>query len=271
MSKLFKFKQILFVLIVALVLVTSNSCKKEDEQPPELPPADALLMDFSYFDDGVPQGKKSVSTYNNFGYSVITIGVWNLSATVNIIIPVAAYAEAFNHEAVYLGDNSWQWLYSVTISQATYTVKLISDRISNEEFTLKMLVDRSGEQGFENFTWLEGTVRYDRTSANWTLYESPSVTWPVVNIEWTKDWEKETYIIKYTCMKPDSDLHGGIIEHGVTEGTVLDAYYNIILPSNTVNIEWNRTTKAGRVQSSSYFGNTDWHCWDENLLDVNCQ
>jgi hypothetical protein len=271
MSKSLKLNSILSLFIVALLLIASNSCKKEDQEPPELPPVDAILMDFSYFDDGVPQDKKSVDSYNNFGYSVLTIGVWNVAAAVNVIIPVAAYAEAFNHEAVYLGDNSWQWMYSVTIAQATYTVKLITNRISNEEFTVKMLVDKSGEAGFEGFKWLEGTVRYDRTSASWTLYESPTVAWPVVNIEWTRDWEKDLYSIKYTCEKPDSDLHGGIIEHGVTEDTVFDAYYIITFPSNTVNIEWNRTTKAGRVKSSGYFGDSEWHCWNENdLLDVDC-
>ena len=55
MSKLFKLKPILSVLIVAMMLVTSNSCKKDDkDELPELPPVEALLMDFSFFEDGVP-------------------------------------------------------------------------------------------------------------------------------------------------------------------------------------------------------------------------
>jgi len=270
MRKSFKLYSILSVFLVGLLFITSNRCKKEDENPPELPPADAILMDFSDFDNGVPQGKKSVTSYNNFGYSVLTIGVWNTAAAINILIPVAAYAEALHHEAVYLGENSWQWQYSITIAQSTFTVKLISKRISNAQFTLKMLVSKSGTDGFEDFKWIEGTVRYDRTKANWTIYESPDVSWPVVEIEWTRDWEKDLYTIKYTCEKPDSDLHGGTIEHGVTEDPVFDAYYIITFPSNTINIEWNRTTKAGRVKSQSYFGNSEWHCWDESLLDVTC-
>ncbi len=270
MRKSFKLYSILSVLLVGLVLITSSSCKKEDENPPELPPAEALMMDFSDFDDGVPQGNKSVSSYINFSYSVLTIGLFNTAAVVNIIIPVAAYAEALQHEAVYLGDNSWQWQYSVTIGQDTYNVKLISDRISNSEFTLEMLVSKSGDSGFEDFKWIEGTVRYDRTKANWTIYQSPEVSWPVVTIEWTMDWEKELYTIKYVCEKPDSDLHGATIEHAVTEDPVFDAYYIITFPSNSINIEWNMTTKAGRVKSLSFFADSDWHCWDENLLDVTC-
>jgi hypothetical protein len=270
MRKSFKLYSILSVLLVGLVLITSNGCKKEDENPPELPPVDALLMDFSYFNEGVPQGKKSVSSYNNFVYSLLTVGVWNTAATITIIIPVAAYAEALNHDAVYLGDNSWEWKYSVTISESTYVVSLTSKRISNDEYTLKMLVSKSGTAGFDDFKWIEGTVRYDHTNASWIIYDNPDVAWAAVKIDWTMDWEKELYTIKYTCEKPDSELHGGTIEHGVTEDTDFDAYYVITFPTNTINIEWNRTTKAGRVKSPSYFTDSEWHCWDENFLDVTC-
>lgn len=272
MKKTINLYSLISVLFVALLLMTSNSCKKEDENPPELPPVDALLMDFSNFDDGVPQDKKSVSSYNNFAYSVLTVGAWNTAAAVNILLPAAAYAEAFNHEAVYLGDNSWKWEYSVTVGQNTFVVKLVSKRISNDKFTLEMLVSKTGGTGnFTDFKWIEGTVRYDHTSASWTIYDNPEVSWPAVTIDWTMDWEKELYTIKYTCEKPDSDLHGGTIEHGVTEDTDYNAYYKIVFPSNNVVIEWNKTTKAGRVSSLSYFGDNTWHCWDENLLDVTCE
>ena len=271
MSKLFKLKPILSVLLVALILITSNSCKKDDkDELPVLPPVDALLMDFSFFEDSIHQNKSAVLSYENFAYAVFNVAVWNAAALLTVALPVAAYAEAFNHEAVYLGDNSWQWLYSVTVNQATYSVKLVSDRISNEEFTLKMIVSKSGIGGFENFTWFEGTIRYDRTSAIWNLYQSPDIAYPVLNVSWTMDWEQEIYTIKYLCTNPAVDLHGGYIEHGVTKDTDFDAYYTISFPANTINIEWNRTTKAGNVKSMEHFGDANWHCWDENLLDVNC-
>jgi hypothetical protein len=269
MRKSFKLYSILSVLLAGLLLITSTRCKKEDENPPGLPPVDALLMDFSSFTCGVPQGNKSVSSYVNFGYSVLTIAVWNTAAAVNIIVPAAAYAEALNQEAVYLGNNSWQWKYNINIGQDTYTVKLVSQRISNEEYTLKMFVSKSGTGGFEDFKWIEGTVRYDHTSASWTVYDSPETSWPMVEIKWTMDWEKELYTIKYICEKPDSDLYGGTIEHGVTDASY-DAYYIITFPSNTINIEWNRITKAGRVKSLNYYADSEWHCWDENLVDAVC-
>jgi hypothetical protein len=271
MRKSFKLYSILSVLFVGLLLITSNSCKKDEKDTlPELPPVEALMMDFSFFADNAPQNKSVVISYENFSYSVLNVLTWNSIAISVVALPAAAYAEAFNHEAIYLGENSWQWAYSVTVGEATFTVKLVSKRISNEEYTLKMIVSKSGQNGFENFTWFEGTVRYDGTNATWDLYESPLNTNPVINIEWSMDWEKELYTIKYTYLKTGSDLNGGYIEHGVTENTLFDAYYTISLPAGIISIEWNRTTKAGHVKSPGHFEDSEWHCWDENFLDVTC-
>ena len=272
MSKLFKLKPVISVLLVALLLITSNSCKKDDkDEVPELPPQEAFLMDFSDFEIAdIPGNIKALTSSNNFAYAVSNVVVWNLIATALVAVPCIAYAEAFKHEAVYLGENSWQWLYSVTANQSTYTAKLISKRISNEEFTLKMLVSKSGDGGYEDFKWFEGTVRYDHTAANWTLYSSPEVTSPVMTIDWIMDWEEDLYSIKYTCVQTGND-YGSYIEHGVTDNSPFNAYYNISTTEGTVKIEWNTTTKAGHVKSQEHFGDSDWHCWNENLMDVVCE
>lgn len=35
-------------------------------------------------------------------------------------------------------------------------------------------------------------------------------------------------------------------------------------------IMWNETTKEGRVKDTMHFGDTDWHCWDADLQDTDC-
>ena len=50
--------------------------------------------------------------------------------------------------------------------------------------------------------------------------ESPDVAEPVLNIHGQWTGRQELYTIKYTMCGPDRDLHGGYIEHGVTEDTV---------------------------------------------------
>ena len=262
------------LLSVSVILMVSNCQKDEDkDDPPELPPVASLLMDFSDFDNSSDTitKRKSIETYRNWGHSFATVAFWNVLSTWTIALPVLAYAEAFDQSPVYLGENSWQWAYEITISQTQYSIKLISKRISNEEFTMKMLVTKSGDQGYEDFKWFEGTIRYDRTSASWTLYENPGTPNEVVSIDWEMDWEADTYTIKYTYIRPGTVENGSYIEHGVTGDSPYDAYYTVSTLSNTVEIEWDKTSKAGRVKDPLKFGDNDWHCWDENLVDVVCQ
>jgi len=97
------------------------------------------------------------------------------------------------------------------------------------------------------------TVRYDGTSATWNLYESPAVAEPVLNITWSRDFEKELYTIKYTYLGTDPKLQSGYIEHGVTEAPVFNAYYTISIPAGAVDIEWNKTNKAGASKPLNIF------------------
>ncbi len=275
MRKIFGLKFIVSMLLAVVVIIMMNSCQKDDEKndPPELPPVASLLMDFSDFNnpDDTVSNIKAIDTYKNWGHAYVTVGFWNILATVSVGIPVIAYAEAFNHQPVYLGENSWQWSYEVTVSPVIYTIKLISKRISNEEFTMKMLVTKSGLQGYEDFKWLEGTVRYNRTGASWILYENPDNPDEVISIDWEMDWEADTYTIKYTYIKPGVAESGSFIEHGVTDESPYDAYYTVSVSSNTVEIGWDRTTKAGRIKDPLKFGDTEWYCWDEDLIDIECQ
>ncbi len=263
------------VFAAVLIVMMITSCQKDDEEgdQPELPPVESLLMDFSNFDDSSDTltSRKAVETYRNWGHAFGTVAFWNIIATWTIGLPVMAYAEAFNQDPVYLGENSWQWAYEVTVGQVDYSAKLISKRISNGEFTMEMLVTKSGADGYEDFKWFEGTVRYDRTSASWILYENPDNPNELISVDWEKDWEADTSVITYTYIRPEAVEYEDFIEYGITNNSPYDAYYIVSVSTNTVEIEWNRTTREGRIKNPMNFGDSDWHCWDENLMDIVCQ
>jgi len=275
MKKKFSFREFFPLLITIIMVSLMISCSEDEEKedPPELPPMEALLMDFSNFNNpnDTLSHKKSIESYRNWGHSYFTVAIWSWIATVSVTVPVIAYAEAFNHTPVYLGDNSWEWSYTKNINLIEYSVRLVSKRISNEQFTLKMYVTKSGIGGYEDFLWFEGTVRYDRTSATWTLYENPADPNGLLSIEWEMDWEEETYMIKYTGIKPGAAEYGSYIQHGVTTDTDYNAYYIISGSMNTVEINWNTQNLSGRVKDPVKFGDNQWHCWDETLQDVICE
>ena len=261
------------ILATALILaVVSFSCsdKEAEDTLPELPPVGALLMDFDEFIDNPSQmpALKSMDTYQNAVYSYATVSIWNGIVTLPMILPVAVYLESFKHTPVYLGENSWQWSYSFTGVTETYTARLVTKRISNDEFTAEMLVSKVGV--FEDFKWFEGTIRYDRTHAEWTMYEDPLNNLAWLDIEWNKDWEKNTSDITYTIVKAGHEEEGSYITFGITEDSDYDAYYSISTSLKETMIKWNRSISNGMVQDEEYFGDNLWHCWNELFQDGDC-
>ena len=37
-----------------------------------------------------------------------------------------------------------------------------------------------------------------------------------------------------------------------------------------IEIQWNHPQGNGRVKDAARFGDSEWHCWDENRLDIDC-
>jgi hypothetical protein len=247
----------------------SNSCTKDDEDTqPDLPPLEALVMDFSDFTTMPDTNLKSTETYTHFAYAFTTVSVWNLLTGLAMIVPVAAYAECFNHTPVYQGENTWEWSYSVPAGDYEYEAKLVTKRINNETFSAKMYISMTGI--FEDFIWFEGVVRYDRTYALWTVYESPTNNVEWLSVEWNKNWEAGTSDITYTIIKDGASEYGSYISFGITDDTEYNAYYYITGNEGWAEIKWNTTTKAGMIMSTTYFGDSEWHCWNESFQNIDC-
>jgi hypothetical protein len=257
------------ILISALsITIIVGGCKKDDEiAAPELPPMESLLMVFSDFD--TDKTTKAVSNYNNWGTAFANVSVWNVFISVRMAIPIASYAEALKQQPVYLGENKWEWQYDVTVGAVGYSAALVTERISNEEFTAAMYVTFSGLTPVEGFKWFEGTVRYDHTHALWTLYENPENPSPMIEIEWNRDWDADTGDITYTNVTNDEES-GSFLSYSFDPALQYDASYIISLDAGLTLIEWNRETKAGRIQSQEKFGDLNWYCWNSDLQNDVC-
>ncbi|MBL7110909.1 MAG: hypothetical protein ISS19_03090 [Bacteroidales bacterium] len=277
MKETIRFSKFLLILVL-MASVVMNGCKKDEDEgdPPDLPPETALLMDFSAFQDE-PGTKKSVETFQNFLQSYLTVFTWDFLAAAAVLVPSIAYAEAFNHDPVYKGENSWEWTYTIPVNQVDFTARLVSKRISNEEFTLKFYVTTSapvytmgGLVTLDDFLWFDGTVRYDRTEASWTLYEvGTSVS--LLAIDWEKDWEENTWVMTYEIIKPGDIENGSFIEQGHTTDPVYNAYFIVFYSSNTTEIQWETVGFSGHIKAEHSFGDAEWHCWDENKADIDCE
>jgi len=265
------FKPVSYVIILAIGLaMTFTSCEKTPEAM-DLPPKESLSIDLNIFPSKTD--KKAASEIElNWFYSAAQVFVWNGVLALNMVIPLAAYAEAFNHVPVYQEDNTWEWSYSVTSGVETYEASLIGERLNNKEFSMKMYVSKSGVNPFEDVLWFSGVVRYDLTAASWKMNMDPYNTRPFMDIDYHKDFEAGTADIKYTSTDPQSNVYGGFIEYGIDPALVdYDAHYTIQRSdTDLTEIKWNTTTAAGRVRDEVHYLDSDWHCWDTLLADVAC-
>ncbi len=266
------------LLIGILITFTLQSCDKNNEVAPELPPVASFVTDFSDFNSS----KKIIpnATNENWKHASGNVFIWNLIITVGLAVPVASYAEAVtNHEAVYQGDNQWLWEYSFTnkINNITHSAKLFGT-VQENSIYWEMFISKEGE--YTDFKWYTGTSMLDKSKVTWTLYNNPpsdnnTTPYELLSIEYIRTSES-TGNITYTNIIPGGAENGGYIKYGNDSENDLDAYYHIFNKGanngegNLTEIEWNQTTKDGRVKDENKFNDTEWHCWDINLEDVNC-
>lgn len=257
-----------FILVLAFgLMITFTGCESEPEQM-DLPPAGSFVMDLSQFPTNNSNTKSIEAAIGNWLYSYTSVVAWNVVIAVNMAIPVAAYAEAFDHVPVYLGDNSWDWSYSVPVGDFTYEATLIGTRIDKETFSMEMTLSQVG--GFQDFEWFKGVIRYDHSEADWTISQSPLQPKEYLNIHYQKDLDNEISNIRYTVTDPENEWYNAFIEFGLDPSQELNAHYTIHNSIKTTYIEWNTVTNAGHVMDEVYFMDGDWHCWDTQLQDVEC-
>ena len=271
MKKKLNVRSLLAISLSLSVIFAGVSCDKENQdQAPELPPVESLVMDFSDFSQQ-PGGKKSTSaSYFNFFHSYFSVLFWSGVTTVYIVPPIIVYSYSLQQTPVYLGDNTWEWAYSAGWGNDSILVSLTGARINNEEFSMEMNI-ASAETPEVEVKWFDGIVRYDHTHAEWNFYKNGSVK--MIEAEWNKDFETEEADLTYTYTEEGNAEDGSYIKlaHAPTE--VYDASYTISLAEGVTSIEWNTTTKEGRVMDEGKFGDTEWHCWDSHangLVDKTC-
>ena len=267
-------KLITSLLIVILTAGFLTNCKKDKGDPPVLPPQESMVIDFSNFtldskSANIVTDQKGTNN-GNFVFAATVAGFWNIVLATTLAIPVLTFKQAIDQDPVYLDDKTWQWSYSTTIGSIEYKAKL-KGQIRSSDVLWKMYITKSGDNGFTDFLWFEGTSSLDASSGQWTLYESNASPVAYLQIDWTKSGTS-VGSIKYSLVKNDS-FRDSYIEYGTETGTY-DRYYNIHYYNGTkfsdVNIKWNKSTRIGTVQSADYLGDNSWYCWDTNKVNAVC-
>lgn len=273
------------ILIVTVILMAGllTGCKKKKGDPPVLPDEASMIIDFSNFEIGKSADlffpEKGVEN-SNWEFAATVAGYWRSILSLTLIVPVSAFKLAVDQNPEWLEENTWEWNYSVSVFSVAYKARLVGEiRASDVKWT--MYVTREGTGGYPEFTWFEGTSALDGNSGQWTLNHSYTYQEPVLQIDWTKSGDsmgeiKYTYIRTLNDNRETEAAYGSYIEYGRTSST-LDAYYSIHYYSANyqtfwdVDVEWSTVSYNGRVLCNPWFGDTDWHCWNSQLVNITCE
>jgi hypothetical protein len=278
--KLIKKFKVASLIFSAAILLQFTACSEDETaitpgNSPTLPPQSSMAIDFNEFPDTNSPGPlfkfepSDTILRGNWGWAAWHVGVWSTLIKVGLAIPVAAFAESFNHQPVQQPDGSWLWTYTVTVSGIDYTAKLFGKGVTNG-IEWRMLLTKAGF--YTDFEWFTGFSNVPATEGNWTLNQDPNDPNPFLLIEWSRNVENGTAEVKYTNIVPGAPANGSYIHYGKTNEVTYNRFFNIFgqEENRLINIEWNYEQHFGRVKDPQHFGNESWYCWDEMLFDTEC-
>lgn len=256
------------LLFIATAILLFNGCTKENtDKPLAIPSSSTMAMDFSSF-----TAKKTGSILiTNWQYSALNVAFWNTLLYINCAVPVAAYQEAVEQKAEYVKYNTWEWKYKVVTDSITINARLQGKLLSDSvEWKMYISTTKSNVTG-DDFMWFTGKSAVDQSGGWWILYENPSKPNQYLKIDW-KNTNDQKSSLKYTLVKPNDVNKGSYIEYAINNNADYNASYIIYgkLHNDITTIEWNSTSKEGHIKSPMFFNNTDWHCWNSSLGDVEC-
>lgn len=231
---------------------------------PVLPPSASILIDFSNFTT-----QKSIED-SYWKFATTTADVWRILMATTLAVPVASFKLAVDQTPTYVADKTWQWSYNATVATVLYKTRL-TGQIRTSDVLWKMYITKEGTGGFAEFLWLEGTSKTDGTGGQWIINQSSQIPEAMLQIDWTKTGTS-IGSVKYTFIKNLDPFKSSYIEYGLTTAA-LNAFYTIHyydgVKFSDVKVEWNTTTKNGRVKSVDFLLG-EWYCWDANKINTVC-
>jgi hypothetical protein len=267
-------KLLILTLLLTLPLNYFTSCKKDKGDPPLLPPYESMEVDFSNFTTlkksaEIISGIKGTES-STWEFAATVSAVWSSLISSNIEIPLASYKAASNYKAVYVSEKVWQWSYTFISDGVNYKTKL-KGQITTSTVTWKMYITKDATGGFTDFLWIEGTSKTDGSGGSWSFNQSPQSATALFKCDWTKSGDEVTSV-KYTYTKNDTNKDS-FITYLMSTGA-LNSAFNIHFANSLYadcSIEWNATTKNGRLKCVDYLQDDNWYCWDSNKINVLCE
>lgn len=275
LKKIQTMKQLIPILLSLLLLF---SCETDDtgRAAPIIPPVETMIIDFAQITDN---SKSATIPITNWQYSASSVSIWNLIVGTTFAVPIAAFRSTIGQEPTQINDLTWQWEYAVDGFTNQYAARLLG-KIQASQIEWKMYITKTGTDSSEEFLWFEGTSVIGAKNGQWILYHSSEFPEKTVQIDWKKETDevgeiKYTYVRELDNQGQPENLYGSTVTYGL-----LHNEFNIYVNVHTYNalttsftdtfIEWNGTNFDGHVKAEHFFNDDNWHCWDAQKNNINC-
>lgn len=264
---------LLILLAVSLLLFScQDSTNSLDEQPPQLPPAESMNMDFSVFDENTDATSANLTanneSYSHFLNAAIRAMVMKGVVNTNLAIPKTLLKAAENVEPELTDNGEWTWSYTSDANNTNFEIRLVATSSSDGLVNWQMYVTNS-ELNIENSLFFEGEVTEDGSTGNWTYYallgdeagsEVSQTTWSIES--------EEQVDLRLEVLTDRNGNTGDYIEYSFNSPVKLATYYNAG-EDQTTEIEWNSETFEGSIIAPNY-NNGEQACWNSNFQNIEC-
>jgi len=242
-------------------------------EAPELPPQSSFIIDFSDFTSStLTASARAVLGPTGHTYwerSAVVVGAWKSILTVTLAPPVAAFVTSFSHQPEW-ADGAWTWPYDFNVWGVRHSARLEARSVA-AGVRWDMYISKEG--AYTDFHWYTGVSNISGTAGTWLLSRGPADSTAFMEVDWHRASSGETYDTRYTNVVTGTNEYGSYITYGVTGDTPFDAFFVLFYgaqPHNLTEIEWTRTTKAGRTRDPAFFQDSAWRCWASDHENATC-
>ncbi len=268
----------LALLIPALCFLMLAGCGKETSAPtkeaPELPPAETLKFDLSFFQQqdlpGQAQGTEEALTKFNWLNAVIRVAYVNLAVVQNLTPPYLAFAAAVHTRPVLEEEDTWLWTYTwVGPENVPFTIRL-RGRVegTHVEWSLHVAAPNAVPP-LDDFLWFEGESSIVSDSGYWILNDSDGGRpVPCARI----DWDYPTLlnrVLAFENIEQGKPEFGDRLTYRI-DGVMISVLFHDASEGVDSDVIWNAQTGAGSLRVPDY-NHGQRACWNERQEDVLCQ
>lgn len=254
------------LIIIVFIFFLFDACEPKEKIPPVIPSVESLNFDFSYFEENNTTG-----TY--YSYAAEQISAWKALLTDSIDIQNSSLKETSYNDFIFQKDETWLMNFDFIVENIKFTANFFG--IIEHDTTLFKTFLYS-DAADTTLVFLDGKFYDDSKTGHWILnkpgFDEDTVFTEIkfMSVDWYVDSldQKE---IKFTDNQIGLSNLNYILYKDSTDGQ-FNAYVNIYVSGNDNYsiIEWNKSTKEGRVKDFLHFNDENWHCWDNNYLNIDC-